>query len=440
MEFSVATLDRLIRDLTALERHHRRELRFGSIDPSGPFVDVPFVTERRWFTELHDRTELAPIRDAVRAHSLRLTDARVNQAAYAALAHAYREVNHTIEDPELRRVTVHDLLHTILAEPHRSVALWGSFSVVSATLTDTVLTLFERRAELGRRAGLPHLDVVESPTEELARLAARALDTTRPWLVELVSPSPEAYLSWSLGTGAREDWPARLTARTAVEMLEMPDLVDGLTLELGRFPKALGPASFLRGQMRLGAAIASAAASRELPFVVTHAPNRLTPLCTGALLGQAPLSDAWQTRRVKVTSPIRRSARRRALQGIRLLALRHLALSVQLREQLLGGRAHALTHGLPLLEEHLGHWLPKPPLGVFPRVSPETPARFAALLYATLEGQRLVEKFDTDWFDNPRAAREIRGELLTPSGTRIPFESLERALDLTLRELEAALF
>jgi hypothetical protein len=440
MESSLATLDRVIFDLTRLARHHHRELRSGTIDASGPFVDVPFVTERRWFAELSERAELQPVREALLSHSFRLTDARVNAAATAALAQAYRDATHDIEIPETRSITVRELLHTMLAAPHRSAAWWNTFALTGATLTEAVLGLYERRVELARRAGLEHIDSVESPTEELTRLAARALDATAPWLRELLPLSPEAYFCCSLGMDARDDWPARQTTRAAIELLGMPALLEGLSLDLHRFPKALGPASFLRGQLRLGAAIAAAAAARESLFIVQNTAHRLTPLCFGALLGLTPLSDTWQTRRMGVTSPSRRAIRRRALQGIRLLTLRHLALSVLLRDRLLQGRERARTEGRALLEEHLGPWLPRAPLGLFPRISPETPARFVALLVATLEHQKLVHAFDTDWFDNPRAARELRHELSAPPQLRVPTERLERALDLTLKELAEGLF
>jgi len=440
MESSLATLDQVIFDLTRLARHHERELRSGTIDPSGPFVDVPFVTERRWFTELSERAELQPVREILLAHSFRLTDARVNAAALGALARAYRETTHELESPEARAITVRELLHTMLAAPHRSQAWWSGFARTGATLTEPVLGLYERRVELARRAGLEHLDRVESPTEELTRVAARALDATTPWLRELLPPSPEAYFCCSLGMEARDDWPARQTTRSAIELLGMPALLEGLSLQLHRFPEAFGPASFLRGQLRLGTAIAAAAAPREGLFMVQNPAYRLTPLIVGALLGQTPLSDPWQTRRMGVTSSSRRATRRRALQGIRLLTLRHLALSVLLRELLLAGRERARTEGRALLEEHLGPWLPQAPLGLFPRILPETPARFVALLVATLEHQKLVQTFDTDWFDNPRAAQELRHELSAPPRLRMPKESLERALDLTLKELTDGLF
>src|SRR5690606_9827146 len=86
----------------------------------------------------------------------------------------------------------------------------------------------------------------------------------------------------------------------------------------------------------------------------------------------------------------------------------------------------------------LGAPIPGALAGVVPSLGPGAAVRLAGALLAARDRRELVERFDEDWFRNPRAAEAIRGEdgVLPPS-PRVAAAALEAGLEDLLRALSS---
>jgi len=82
--------------------------------------------------------------------------------------------------------------------------------------------------------------------------------------------------------------------------------------------------------------------------------------------------------------------------------------------------------------------VPEETLGVVPRYDPEAQARLCGALRAAMLQRELVERFDDDWFDNPRA-HEFLVSIDRTERTTLDGEHLGGAL-LAAKELFVSLF
>jgi hypothetical protein len=73
-----------------------------------------------------------------------------------------------------------------------------------------------------------------------------------------------------------------------------------------------------------------------------------------------------------------------------------------------------------------------------PELEPGAALRVAGALLAARDRRDLVERFDEDWFRNPRAAEAIRGEDgALPASPRAAAEEIEAGLAELVRALAA---
>jgi hypothetical protein len=284
-----------------------------------------------------------------------------------------------------------------------------------------------------------------SPSE-IRRLATRVLDATeelsRVVLREELGAraGAPAVLHAAMGRQASHGWPSRITGRWIEDTVAPGGR--GLRVELPAFPAALGAASFARALRAFGFAVRSSAEvagsagpalfslAREPAFVAAH---RL-----GWVFGALPADADWQQRTLGV-------GRRTALAQARVLARTALIEArLQAARVLLADDAVPATRDLfdEVAVRLFGTPLDARLRGAWPAARDDEPARLLALLRARPFSAELRDRFDADWYRNPRAWAELRALASSPAHETIDASSLP-ALDsgaqALARAFEAAL-
>jgi hypothetical protein len=252
----------------------------------------------------------------------------------------------------------------------------------------------------------------------------------RPW---------DESIARSLARGATSGWPARLSVRWIEELFRPTGLTDGLSIQLGRLPEPLGASSFARAFADLGRAFAEASAPPSAPFVLARSPFDVRVARRSALFGGL-LADPLFGVRALGLGKDRAKTQAREIARAELQQLRIDAARVRLRGALLlPGNARKER-----FEEEtaraLGAPLPSSLAGVIPKLGPEDPSRLFGALLSALDRRRLIDRFDEDWFRNPRAAEALRDEeAALPESPRVSVEALEEGLRELVRALESVL-
>ncbi|WP_437647275.1 hypothetical protein [Sorangium sp. So ce362] len=376
-----------------------------------------------------------------------LTLERVVWADRVRLAAAWHAASLTIDLPEPARVSPHEARLRLLADP--TDAGRKTFAEVlargSGAVADAARVLVERRHEAARLLAEDGLRAIEIPCDPpgAALGAAEALlYRTEPML----QPEPTWYgaLGRAVGRDAASGWPARLSPRWIEELFRPTKLTEGLAIDLGPLPRPLGAASFARALARFGAALALA--SGRGPFALAHAPFDLRRARRAALFGGLVADPVFCARALGL-------GQGRALDQARATA-RSLLLSLRLDAATVAlvfhsgqdGDGHVLLRASrdrrDRFEEAtaraLGAPIPGALAGVVPALDPGAAARLAGALLAARDRRDLIERFDEDWFRNPRAAEALRDEdsaLRSPTSRRAGEADLEAGLGEVLRSL-----
>jgi hypothetical protein len=280
-----------------------------------------------------------------------------------------------------------------------------------------------RRVEVAARLGLDHpwALVTTSPPPAVEALARAIFDRTEPLAVELhkerrrraegslaeLARSPAHAIHLALGRDAAEGWPARLHARWLEETFRAiaprpPRNVRGVAdLEI------VGASSFLRAVRAWGAALRTAGAPRSLPFVLARDPYPAPAHALGDVLALVLAGPAFARRKLGLSSRSA-AAHARILGQVALFELRTIAALVitgfafppaDLLEEL-GARLFGAP--LPqLLGEAWGFG------GLSGAARVDVPVRLLGAVRAHGLGASLVERFDDDWFDNPKAGAHL---------------------------------
>jgi hypothetical protein len=306
----------------------------------------------------------------------------------------------------------------------------------------------ERRVEVARRLGLEHpwSPYLALPPEAIRRLARQLLDATEDisravWREELgARAGAAAVLHAAMGRDAPHGWPSRITGHWIEDTVAPGG--HGLRLDVAAFPAAVGGASFARALRAFGFAVRASAGltgsggpalfalSREPAFVAAH---RL-----GWVFGALPANADWQQRTLGVG---RRTAQAqaRALARTALLEAR-----LQAARVLLGDDAVPVTRDVfdELAVRLFGAPLDARLRGAWPTAREDEPARFLALVQARPLATDLRDRFDADWYRNPRAWAEMRAMAAAPAHESIELSAvaeLEAGVDALARAFEDAL-
>lgn len=270
-----------------------------------------------------------------------------------------------------------------------------------------------RRYEVARRLGLDHPWALATSMSiaELGALGRAILDATEPLARELHKDlqrraesgptSPALVIEDAFARDAREGWPARLAVRWLEDVFRAiaPRPPRAVTM-----PPALGGTSFLRAAASWGAALRLGSVARTLPFALARDPYPIEAHVFGNALALAVAGPPFAKR--KLGLPARSAdAHARALHRALFIALRVLA------AELLGGlraddaeELSARVFGVPLPASLSEAWS----FGGFSgRSRIDAPARLVAAVRGYGFTRDLIDRFDEDWFDNPRAGRHL---------------------------------
>jgi hypothetical protein len=381
-----------------------------------------------------------PLRDALITWVAFLTMARLVREDDVAWARAAAEARVPFQGEPPRRVSWRDAWRGVVTVRSPGEAgLWlAAAGDVGESLAAIARTRAEKRGEIARRLGREHAwelyDV--GPAASLREAARRLLDATEDLARAVWKGVPggaAAVLHGAVGREAGEGWPAHLAKRWLEEVFGAA--VAGLRVELPPLPVALGAASFMRALGDLGFATRVAAAPRGMPFALAREPGARAAHRLGFVFAGLAADVEWQVRALGL-------GRRSALRQARVLA----------RTALLDARLHAarlLLSGDPSpaprdLFDELGERLFGLPLdarlrGAWPAARDDEPARFVALVEARPFTDALRDRFDVDWFRNPRAWAHVRAISSVPAAEPHDPKALDAGVDRLARAFEGAL-
>jgi hypothetical protein len=389
-----------------------------------------------------------PLRDALRPWVYALTQARIAREDEVACARAKVAARGRFSGEAPRMVSWRQAWRGVVAS--KSVAetrLWIEAAADAGTeLGSLSRARAGRRLEVARRLGLEHPwgPLVPVPVDVLLRLARRLLDATDElsravWREALRGETgAPAVLYAAMARDAGEGWPTRITARWIEETLAPGGR--GTSVELGNLPAALGASSFARALYTLGFAVRASpvggASARRAPvFAIAREPAFASAHRLAFVFAALPADALWQSRALGV-------GRRVALAQARLLA-RTALLDVRLHAArlLLGDESSFAPRDL---FDETAHRLFGAPLdgrlrGAWPMARDDEPARLLALLQAPAQAGALRERFDADWYRNPRAWTHLRAMSAGPAREAVEVPALEGGVDLLARALEDSL-
>jgi hypothetical protein len=418
MESDLITLDRDVR--AAVLRYEKG---------SDPFDDVRHVASRATFRAIGDADPL--LHDALRRWVHELLQVRVG----SDLATADEEAIHRVDDrlpararAELPAKTYAEAWSRVLTEDPSL----GALERVAELALPVAAVRKERRArrfEAARRLDLAHPWSLAIPKEtSLESVAREMLDATELVAKDVIRAAQKVHegkwtaacaMHFALATDAREGWPARLGARWLREVFRAVSSRDALAAargaraealpigaadrdRLGAAPgaidAALGGASFLRAAAKWGFALRAAGAPRSLPFSLSRDPYPVHAHRFAAAFAVAVAEPSFQRRMLglsaRVAAAQSRSLRRSLLFAVRVQAARFLLAARETVDTTLFEELGMRLFGAPLPAALAGAW-PEP------RV--DEPARLLAILHAESFTRTIVDRFDEDWYANPRA-------------------------------------
>lgn len=346
-----------------------------------------------------------------------------------------------VDHPELGRLRTspREIIVRVLREtdPARRRAWADALAGGASRVSDAARVLAERRAEAVKLLDA-HPDDFEVPASPPAlsaitdRLLARSED-----LVPNVKGDYTAALSAALAKEQGEGWPARLTPRWLEQLVHTTGLTEGLHLSLDPLPTAIGATSFARALGILGGALADADGPKDAPFSLAEHPFDLRRARRSALLAGL-VGDPLFHGRVLGLPRARAHDQARSIARALLRSLRVDIARVKLRGVLLFGEREREIRFEEVTAGALGAPIPPVLAGVVPRLTPSDAVRLVGVLAAAVDRRSLIERFDEDWFRNPRAARAIREEdAVVPSSTKLSDQTLEDGAGEIIRFIES---
>jgi hypothetical protein len=304
--------------------------------------------------------------------------------------------------------------------------------------------------EASRRLGASRGDDAESRAHPVAYAAetsaARLADAARTLLAKtdtLFADARRAHakrleraslgfldaIAFARVESAGDGWPARASREWVKEAV--PALASRFG-DVSEKPALVGASSFLRVLYAFGAAVRRTSSPRSLPFVVAHDPFPRPVHRTGFLLASLAASPSFQRRALGLASGRAKDQAHAILVGARFHA-RWLAVRT----------LFALSEPSPSDFEELTQAAFGAPAdaklrGAWPVLRLDEGARFVALFEAHTWGASMVERFDEDWFRDPRAGAAVMAQLASPMRDFPPPDDLAASATSLSRALERA--
>jgi hypothetical protein len=433
----VRTLDRDIARAARAERGFWRTLRADANRAADDawYEPVRHVTTRAAFQEVSDLASTDPMREALLAWIHRLSLTRIARGPLIAVAKARQDATLHLEKPDAGQHSVRTIVRHVLAEPERAKArAWlEGLAASRSPLLGHEKALREAMQEITARLGVADPGAVASfDRAVVAEQAERLLRRTDDLAGTLFAGADDlaGLVAQLVARDVPGVWPTRPDARWLSDQFQGSPLLQGLSLDLGPTPDALGAASFARALARLGAAYARSAVLSAAPFVATSDPSDLHPMRRGALFASLAADPVFLRKQLGLSRDAAEAATR-ALAVTFLAALRLAAVSATIDVS----RASATT-----IAEAVADALKVPVApelsGVFPRLSQRAPERVAAALLARADALELKGAFDDDWFRNPRGLFRLRELDAAPRAPRLPSETLRDTAEPLAKALE----
>lgn len=383
------------------------------LEPS--LLDVPLRDGLlRWVHELlQARVGLdLVIADAEAMHAIdtRLPPARIAEARRNAVAREAAVAAGThVPDGDAVAFTYADALAAMIAapDPSRAASAESRAGELAAPVAAVRKERRERRFEAARRLGLAHPFSLATELD-VASLARAFLDATEPLAQELLSRSrKKAEVRWrassamqtNLAREAHDGWPSHLTQRWLDEAFKS---LAARGADAGHLPEPLGGASFLRAAAAYGSAWRLAGTPRSMPFGLARDPYPASAFRFGFALSSVVTEPSFQKRVLELPSRLAvaqsRTLRASMFHHARLVAAR----------ALLAVEEHVSASTFEELGVRLfGAPLPETMTMAWPDARVTDVSAFVALLGTRAFLGQLVDRFDEDWFRNPKAGTHL---------------------------------
>lgn len=268
-----------------------------------------------------------------------------------------------------------------------------------------------RRFEASRRLGLAHpwaLACGPGGGIDFHALARALLDATEPLATELRKDAQKkADAPWrassaiqlALAKDAREGWPARPLARWLDDVLK-PLVPRGLRVK--GLPTPLGGATFLRAAGTWGFTWKGAATPKSMPFALARDPYPAPAHRFAGAVALAIAELSFQRRALELPSRIA-IGQARMLRTTALLHARTHAARVVL------GTSEHVDESLfeEMTMRAFGTPLPSSMLDAWPAPRIDDPTRLLAIAGTRTFVKNLVDRYDEDWFRNPKAGTHL---------------------------------
>jgi hypothetical protein len=433
-------LYKLDRDIARAARAERAWWRMVRADANRAaddpwFEPVRYVTTRATFQEVASLPENDPLRLRRLAFVHRLAVTRIARTHIVELAKARQDATLRLEKPESGVFSVRALVRRVVAdtEPARARAWLEALGAEPSPLFDHEKVLREATQEISARLGNVDADWL-APFDRAAVLAEgeHFLRRTDDLASSLFSSAGDlaALVAKLVARDVPGVWPTRPDARWLFDQFQGSPLLQGLAIDIGPAPSALGAASYARALARLGAAYARVAVLGGAPFVATSDPDEVHPYRRGALLASLAAEPLFLRKQLGLSRDAAGAASR-ALAATFLATLRLSAIgaTIDIARVSRAALAESVENALKV---------PAPPelSGAFPRHCPRSAERLAASLFAQRDLAELRDGFDDDWFRNPRgllflreADAASRPDKLASETFRGQGEALARALE-----------
>ncbi len=418
----LGSLDRDVARTAALVSRAERAARAGA-DTIDPYEERRQVAGRSTFVALAPRADDlshdAPMREGLRRWVFAFTLARLGRDKTLELQEAADEDVAIVDRPVSRKISWREAWQEAL---HATVP--GDVEMYLRAAGDAAGTVAPPAREVQEilREAAHRLDVEDrarfetgvstrtlttfaralfDATDEISRHALATEQKRR----EGVRALPADYLALAVGRSAGEGWPAKLTRRWLEDLA--PPLVQGLALDVGVLPEALGASSFARALFAFGRAVRIAGPSPSLPFALARDPYPVDAerfgLAFASLVTSAPFHRKVLGVGADGAVSQARTGNGMALAHARLTALRWLAPGADRSER------DELGHRL------LGSSPPGDLFAAFPLPRADDAARLLALATTFPFVTALVDRHDDDWFKNPRALADLRARASAPA-------------------------
>jgi hypothetical protein len=406
-----------------------------------PFYGHREISTRSTFEQVCALPEGAPAKRELRDWVAALTIERVTHEDRVELERAMRTECHTIAPLgdrawSLRALSLEAVLTGI--DARRDRILSDLVDIAGDASSRATWWLARRHAAAGQ-LGLASLQAVEAPLaaelsiEQVVETVLRSTDGQAGDALAGCSSWAEVLMRGS-APDALEGWPARLSAQWLWSLFGRGPLAEGLNVNVPPLGTPTCGASFLRAFDVFGTALHRGAVALDgLPFFLRERPYDAACASYGTLFASLLASVPFLRRRLGLgTATAREQARMMALAMLvhtRVAAIKAAVASCPDQER--ASHAHTSVGVRALLTT-----LPEELTGVVPRYDPRAVSKLTGIMVGAALREQLEERFDEDWFDNPRALSFIR-EIDGSTRVELDADALMRGAKAAARFFEA---